>query len=362
MLGISIYLSKDHIEKNLQLIQSAKASGFQSIFTSLHIPEDDPSTYKELLQLLGQQAKDHQMELIADISPKSLSYLGLNYSSVTELVNWGVAGLRVDYGLSEKQISELSKKMKVALNASTITEEFLETLLQNDLCIENVEAWHNFYPRPETGLSKRYLIEKNRWLKKCGITTMAFIPGDSEKRGPLYKGLPTLEKHRETIPLHAYFELIKSCYVDKVLVGDISLMKETMENLALAKDYIPLRYKPDLSEQTLLKSIEEIHTNREDPARDVIRSMESRLYGRFGHVKLLPNNTIDRVRGSITIDNELYGRYAGEMQITLTNLPSDPKVNVVGKVIDEDLQLLSYIGAGSNFKLIPVKDKPLQTV
>ncbi|WP_146024999.1 MupG family TIM beta-alpha barrel fold protein, partial [Pseudomonas sp. FW305-BF6] len=33
MLGISIYLSKEHIEKNLQLIQSAKANGFQSIFT-----------------------------------------------------------------------------------------------------------------------------------------------------------------------------------------------------------------------------------------------------------------------------------------------------------------------------------------
>ena len=25
---------------------------------------------------------------------------------------------------------------------------------------------------------------------------MAFIPGDAEKRGPLYEGLPTLEKHR----------------------------------------------------------------------------------------------------------------------------------------------------------------------
>lgn len=357
MLGISIYLSKEHIDKNLQLIQSAKASGFQSIFTSLHIPEDDPSSYKELLQLLGQHAMNNQMELMADISPKSLAYLGLNDSSVTELVNWGVTGLRIDYGLSEKQIADLSKKMKIALNASTITEDFLETLLQYDLCTENVEAWHNFYPRPETGLSRRYLTEKNRWLKKCGITTMAFIPGDDEKRGPLYKGLPTLEKHRNAIPLHAYMELTKSCYVDKVLVGDISFTKETMEKLALTKEYIPLRYTPNLSDQALLKSIEEVHTNRKDPARDVIRSMESRLYGRFGHVKLLPKNTTDRVRGSITIDNELYGRYAGEMQITLTNLPSDPKVNVIGRIIDEDLPLLSFIGAGSKYKLFPLEDK-----
>lgn len=357
MLGISIYLSKEHIEKNLQLIQSAKVNGFQSIFTSLHIPEDDPSTYKELLQKLGQHAMDNDMELIADISPKSLAYLGLDYSTVTELVNWGVSGLRIDYGLSEKQIADLSKKMKIALNASTITEEFLETLLHHDLCTKNVEAWHNFYPRPETGLSKQYLIEKNRWIKKYGITTMAFIPGDEEKRGPLFKGLPTLEKHRDTTPLHAYLELTQSCYVDKVLVGDVSLKKDTLEKLALAKDYIPLRYQPVLSDTSLIKSIEDVHTNREDPARDVIRSMESRLYGRFGHVKLLPNNTTSRVRGSITIDNELYGRYAGEMQITLTDLPSNAMVNVVGTVIEDDLPLLSFIGAGTKFKLIPVEGK-----
>lgn len=351
MLGISIYLSKEQKEKNHQLIQTAKAKGFQSIFTSLHIPEDDPSTYKELLQVLGQQAINNGMELMADISPKSLAYLGLEYSTVTELVNWGVSGLRIDYGISEKQIADLSQKMKIALNASTISEEFLKTLKHYGLRTENVEAWHNFYPRPETGLSKSYLREKNQWIKSFGITTMAFIPGDDEKRGPLFKGLPTLEKHREMNPLHAYIELTESCYVDKVLVGDISSSKETMEKLSFAKEYIPLRYKTDIKDEILLKSVEEVHTNREDPARDVIRSMESRLYGRFGDKKLLPINTIERFRGSITIDNVLYGRYAGEMQITLSDLPSDAKVNVVGQVVDEDLSLLSFIGAGRKFKL-----------
>ena len=49
---------------------------------------------------------------------------------------------------------------------------------------------------------------------------MAFIPGDGEKRGPLYEGLPTLEKHRNMRPLEAYLELVQECDVDKVLIGD----------------------------------------------------------------------------------------------------------------------------------------------
>ncbi|PEL12331.1 DUF871 domain-containing protein [Bacillus sp. AFS017336] len=351
MLGISIYLSEKNIEKNKKYIEIAKENGFTSIFTSLHIPEDDPSTYKNLLQNLGAVAMKNEVELMADISAKSLTHLGLDYSNVSELLNWGVTGLRVDYGLDEKQIADLSKKMKIALNASTLTPAFLNELLKLGLQTENVEAWHNFYPRPETGLSTNYLIEKNKWLKSCGISIMAFIQGDDEMRGPLFKGLPTLEKHRGMNPLLAYLELTQDCYVDKVLVGDISIKEETMTTLSKMNGLIELRYRPYSHEEDILSIVEKIHTNREDPARDVIRSMESRLYGSFSETSLKPVNTITRDMGTVTIDNELYGRYGGELQIMLTNLPSDEKVNVIGKIIEDDLSLLQFIGAGKKFKL-----------
>ena len=56
--------------------------------------------------------------------------------------------------------------------------------------------------------------------------------------------------------------------------------------------------------------VEQVHTNRLDPARDVIRSVESREEHK---VILQPMHT--RKKGSITIDNELYGRYAGECKL-----------------------------------------------
>ena len=349
MIGVSIYLAKERVKKQEEWLKVAKENGFSSIFTSLHIPEDDPNTYKELIQILGKQALENEMELMVDVSPKSLHHLSMTYENVEELVNWGITGLRMDYGITPKEIARVSHKMKVALNASTITESFWKELITEKIRVENVEAWHNFYPRPETGLAKSFLQKQNEYLHACGIKTMAFIPGDGEKRGPLYEGLPTLEKHRNMRPLEAYLELVKDCGVDKVLIGDISGSLESVQGIASAsRGIIPLRYKSFITDKEVLKIVERVHTNRLDPARDVIRSVESREEHK---VILQPMHTITRKKGSITIDNELYGRYAGEMQVAIHDLPADEKVNVVGMVVEEDISLLPYVGAGKMFQI-----------
>ncbi|MDF4755740.1 MupG family TIM beta-alpha barrel fold protein, partial [Vibrio parahaemolyticus] len=182
MIGVSIYLAKERVKNQEEWLNVGKANGFTSIFTSLHIPEDDPGTYKELIQILGKQALENEMELMVDVSPKSLHHLGMTYENVEELLEWGITGLRMDYGITPKEIARVSHKMKVALNASTITDSFWKELLSENIRVKNVEAWHNFYPRPETGLAKSFLQKQNQYLHKCGIKTMAFIPGDGEKR------------------------------------------------------------------------------------------------------------------------------------------------------------------------------------
>ena len=156
-------------------------------FTSLHIPEDDPGTYKELIQILGKQALENEMELMVDVSPKSLHHLGLTYENVEELLNWGITGLRMDYGITPKEIARVSHKMKVALNASTITKSFWKELLAEHIRVENVEAWHNF-THVQRRTSKVLLTKQNQYLQKCGIKTMAFIPGDTENVARYMKG------------------------------------------------------------------------------------------------------------------------------------------------------------------------------
>ncbi len=99
------------------------------------------------------------MELMVDVSQKSLHHLGMTYENVEELVEWGITGLRMDYGITPKEIARVSHKMKVALNASTITDSFWKELITEKIRIENVEAWHNFLPAPRNRTSKVLLAK-----------------------------------------------------------------------------------------------------------------------------------------------------------------------------------------------------------
>ena len=352
MLGISVYLGNDLIDDMESYVVKMKKVGFTSVFTSLHIPEDNPLLYTERLQRLAKAARENKMELMADISPKSLGHLGFTWENAEGLLDWGLTGLRLDYGISETAMIRLSKKMKIALNASTLTKEALTRLKVGGLRTESVEAWHNFYPRPETGLDREDFIEVNAWLKQEGLTVMAFIPGDGELRGPLFKRLPTLEDHRDSSPFEAYLDLSTHSSVEKVLVGDLSLSEDSMKQFASYQEgIISLRANRSTDDVLLLETLETVQTNRLDAARDCVRSMESREYGLIGTRPVPSFNTIERPIGVITVDNEKYGRYQGEIQITKKDLAADERVNVLGRVIECDRFLLRYIKGGTKFQI-----------
>lgn len=351
MLGLSVYLSEP-VKNQENYIKKMSQHGFNSIFTSLHIPEDDHKKYKQELRHLGRIAQNFNMELIADISPNSLKHLGCTWETADTLLSWGVTGLRIDYGVGNQQIASLSQKMKISLNASTLTTESLAKLKSHGLNTSAVEAWHNFYPRPETGLSRASFRTKNKMIQDEGISVMSFIPGDQKRRGPLFAGLPTLEDHRFSSPFAAYLDLKENEKIGKILLGDSEMSDSSLKQFSAYNDGIVLlRAKAITEDLNLLNSVSSHQTNRPDEARDVIRSMESRLYALIGTNRVIPENTVQRPIGSITVDNELYGRYQGEVQITKTTLQADTKVNVVGRIIDEDLPLLSHVKGGQTFKI-----------
>ena len=352
MLGISIYLGNEPIKEQVPYIRKMREHGFQCIFTSLHIPEDDQTMHGAQIEALGKVAVELAVELMADISPHSLDSLGLDWKTADQLLDWGLSGLRIDYGIDEEIIIDLSHKMRIALNASTITSDELIRLKAKGLHMKNVEAWHNYYPRPRTGLGSSDFIQKNNELKETGITVMAFIPGDDQLRGPLYEKLPTLEKHRTYSPFAAYLDLLVA-EVDKIVVGDIGMSEESLEQFQAYKNkQFILRGTPSAeADENLVKTASESFTNRADPARDVIRAVESRSYAQYGNVIVQPKHTVERPAGTVTIDNERYRRYQGEIQITLTDLPADERVNVLGRVVPEDFPILQWIKANQKFKL-----------
>lgn len=55
--------------------------------------------------------------------------------------------------------------------------------------------------------------------------------------------------------------------------------------------------------------------------------------------------------GTITVDNDLYGRYSGEIQLLRDDFPGDERVNVIGHVAEKYLPLLDCIKRGGRFAL-----------
>jgi uncharacterized protein len=353
--GISVYLGLNYtLQNNLDYIQFAREHGFTKIFTSLHIPEAEYGQVISEFKTMVDYASKMNMDVIADISPRTFRYLNCDLNNLKPLKEFGLSGIRVDFGFSAKEIAEFSRNpygMKIEINASTVTENFLSEFAVERPDYRNIQACHNYYPRLHTGISKTTLENKNELLRKYGIHPItAFIPSLTKRRGPLFEGLPTLEIHRNMESQIAAKHLL-ALGVDDVLFGDSIPLPEEIESVGrLDEKVIELRvllFKPNEMERKILFA--GIHQNRPDCAEDVVRSTSSREWLKDPST-INPHDNLGRNIGSITIDNLNYLRYCGELQICKKELPADPRVNVVGKIIDEEIYLIDDIKDEVSFK------------
>lgn len=352
MLGFSVYLNKKIDDKTRDYIRKMKNNGFEGIFTSIHIPEEDIDSYKQNLQELGKIAKDHHLSVMVDIDQSSLKKLKISMNTIPALKKSGITGLRIDDKLPIEKIAELSNLIEIGINASTFSEEELKDLLSLNIKRENIQAWFNFYPSPDTGISQKFLEQKVDMFKNYGFTTQAFFAGDENMRGPLYEGLPTLEKQRYYSPLASIMELQK-LGIDLIYVGDGGISAESLKQIDTyrVKKQILLRTKKyENGDRDMYDYVLGKHNQRPDPAEYVVRCEDSRLHP----VPIIKkNNSSKRDVGDITINNEKYQRYMGEIQILKVNLPANEKVNVVGKIIQKDILLINFIEPSQNFILLP---------
>jgi uncharacterized protein len=335
LIGISFYLNDPLAEERIEM---AGKMGVKRAFTSLHIPEESGDLANRAKQLL-QCAKASGIEVYADVSLKTPGHLGLD--SLFDLKSLGVSGLRLDDFFENELILKLAGEFKLALNASILFEDDIHALLDGGLKPGQLLAWHNFYPRIETGLSDWFFQRQNELFEKYGIPVSAYIPGDGEKRGPLFEGLPTLEEHREMDPFLAALELFHNG-VEDVYIGDPGVSETLLRKL--------IDFDRDHTIEIRIEGFQEGEFKlRPDFSRDVLRFMDTRSVE-----SIPPENTSERWLGSITRDNDAYGRYRGEVQITLCDLSADERVNVVGKVVEEDIVFLSYLKPGQKVKFVHV--------
>ena len=355
--GISIYPGLDNTHKeNLMLLKKAAAKGFSRVFTSFHIPETNISSFKSELIELIQEANLLNMEIISDISPETLKILDIPTFSPKIFKNLGIKTIRIDYGFNIDEIAKLSRNrqnIRIQLNASTITPRIIDELKSAKTNFKNIDALHNFYPREGTGLSEKFFIEKTSMLQNVGIKVGAFIPSQSKRRSPLKEGLPTLEMHRKkSVSLAARH--LAAIGIDSIIIADSLPSDNELDVLSqVNEDCVSLSSEmitTDVKIQKYLTS--STFSSRIDEAQDAIRSQESRQFIKNMQISVKPDNTKAKKIGSITIDNELYGRYMGELQILKCSKPAENRTNLVAQINESELFLLKYITPGRNFRFV----------
>ena len=351
--GISIYPGLDNtLEENIDLIERAHHCGFRRIFTSLHIPETNYDALKSELSKLLRTARRCDMEVISDISPATMELLGIREFSPSAFRMLGITTLRLDYGFGLEEIAELTRNklgLRIQLNASTITGRMLSALMELKANFHQLDALHNFYPRRGTGISEEFMVRKTMMLHKLGIKTGAFVPSQHRRRSPLKDGLPTLEDHREESADLAARHLI-ALGIDSVFIADSLPSDDELQLVgSLNDDLVTLQARLLTGNTFQQKLLSHTFTARPDEARDAIRASESRdLLKKLDGI-IQPNNTIIRPIGAITIDNQQYQRYMGELQIIRTPQEADARTNVAAIVDENEVNLLQYITPGRKF-------------
>ncbi len=334
MFGRSIYLSD--LESDFFAIED----NVDIYFTSLHIMEEFSEDYGKRVKKLLESLKNAEKKVMVDISSRGLEVLG--YTSLEQFAaETGVYMVRCDFGIKEEEMLKVSKYCALGVNASTLDYKFAARLRE-----AGAEVWavHNFYPRLETGLDEEFFEERNFCLRELGIKTAAFITGDIRKRGPLKEGLPTLESHRDLPPYLQYLQMTETYQIDMVLVGDPGLSEEQMKLIERKKQENIISVPADLNEK-YQHLYGKVWTIREDSPKWIARLNESRGYAAIGK-KITVENCVERVAGSITIDNEKFLRYSGEIQVVREGLKADERVNVIGKVQSEYHEILRNLDRG----------------
>lgn len=343
--GYSVYLAE---YRNGRIPSAECSAGGAPVFLSLHIREEYSDTYEQEMVELCRRLNDAGMKIVADIEKETMTRF--HVSSLVQLKEkLHLYGVRIDCGFSVEEIAEAAQQMPVIVNASTVGADEASLILAH--ASYPVMAMYNFYPRPETGLDDEYLKESTVHLKALGLQTAAFVPGDLIRRGPLYEGLPTLEAHRNLPPSVGYIDLLDRFGIDTVFVGDPGVSEAEVERMRTfaMEDIIEVPCQLNSGYEDYY---DRVFTCRIDSPSWLVRAEESRTYAGVSGRKEAPDPDVrKRVRGSITMDNEKYLRYCGEVQLMRKDLPADPRVNVIGHVQQDYIVQLDRIGRGKKFVL-----------
>ena len=365
MLGISVYPYKENIVDTLAYIEKAAKYGFGRVFTNLlMIKKGEEKSTVESLKKTILFARKFNMEVILDLNPAVFDQLGISYQDLTFFKEMGATGIRLDStfdGLIESLITFDDSKLDLEINISNDTH-YLENIISYEPNRNRIIGCHNFYPQRFTGLDYEYFIRCSEKYKKLGLRTAAFVNSQKADHGPheYVDGLCTLEMHRD-MPIKVQAKhLIATGLIDDIIIANAYASEEELRELSeLRMDQIELDVEFSKGTTLLEKEIliDNQHFNRGDINSYSIRSTYVKL--KYGNDDIPENNSFEHIEfGDVTLGNNSFGQYRGEVNIVKQKMPNKRhEKNVVAKVIKDNQFLIRYIKPWTKFRFREAEQK-----
>lgn len=327
-----------------QTVATALAGGERMLFTSLHMVETDAlARFGDILR--GFHVGDG-VSFCADVSPAVLDHIAATDEGWGWLARRGITMLRLDYGFDAGEIRRVAERSRcrIAVNASTVDGDFLDALEGVP-----VAGWHNYYPRPETGLTDGFVVSQSELFAERGLPVLAFVPGEREFRAPLHLGLPTLEGQRHRPVWRNVVELRRLLPDAEIVCAEGAIAPDHGAWIAEYERAGVVALPVVGLDEAALELLGPTWRLRVEDAAASFRLDASR--GGIRPARL--RNADRRERGSLQVDLEAYGRYRGEVHLMRTDRPLDAGQARIGDVAAPYRGIVDDLRPGATVRFVP---------
>ena len=342
------------IEDICRHLEIAAEVGINSVFTSLQLPESDKESLLREFPIMAKKAHSLGIMVDADIGERSATLFGIGLHDFDAFRELGLDIVRLDNGYTPEKIVEASYNkhgLIVEINAAHVTEESLSRLVELGINKEKIHFCHNYYPMRYTGFSFAKAKQNNDLIHKFGFRVGGFIASSAHHRMGCGFGLPTIENHRYMHPFISVQEGYLAGYDDMYFGDDFADVSELEILVNTDPSVLKLRMKPTVSDGVIDwvdgRSLLQTQYGLEMMVRS---NFDKCTYpGYVDGLKSAP-----RKRGDVTVCKSAYLRYKGEIQIVKKEMPEDPDMATIGRILEEDIPLLDNYASPKPFMLVKV--------
>lgn len=352
-LYCGIGVSTDQMERHLEMAASV---GINALFTSLQLPEADVEITLRDFPKMAAMAHRYGITVDVDIGARTATRFGIDMYDVRAIKELGVDIARYDTGYKLEQVAELThndQDVIIEFSAAKASEDMLACLDELGINKGQSRFCHNYYPMMYTGHTPDEVREINARIHRHGYRVGGFLASQTHRRIACEIGLPTIERQRNMNAFSAAQEAYFLGMDDLFFGDDLADVSELRILAEIDPSVTTFRIEPYVEGDVMDWLLGRTLAQMQDNCNEIIRSS-------FSHPDSMYPDGYDnglireRRNGEITVASSMLWRYSGEVQIARTDLPADPNMGIVGRVIEEDRPLLETFRKGGRrpFRLI----------